>query len=206
MSETPTGESTAARGDLPIIKPTLHHVQLKTTQLQEMKRWYQTVVGLEVQFEFELGAFLFNDEANHRIVLIQTPKLFDDPDKWSRTGMEHTAFEYDGLEDLLSSHARLKAQGIEPFICLDHGLTTSFYYEDPDRNSVELQADNFGNWAQSSAFMRSDEFRRDPIGTQVDPEKLADALGQGVPREEIRTRSRRGDYLPEKLGELHIPV
>jgi catechol-2,3-dioxygenase len=32
---------------------------------------------------------------------------------------------------------------IEPVIPVDHGPTTSFYYEDPDRNSVELFVDNF---------------------------------------------------------------
>jgi catechol 2,3-dioxygenase len=206
MSQTSPEAALASESGSTIIRPTLHHVQLKTTRLQEMKRWYHTVAGFEVQFEFELGAFLFNDEANHRIVLIQTPKLFDDPDKFARTGVEHTAFEYSSLEDLLSSHQRLKAQGIEPFICLDHGLTTSFYYADPDQNSVELQVDNFGDWAQSSAFMRGEDFRRDPIGTQVDPEKLLAAVEEGISRDEIRTRSRRGDYLPEKLGELRIPV
>jgi catechol 2,3-dioxygenase len=189
-----------------IIRPTLHHVQLKTTRLQEMIRWYATVAGLEVQFEFPLGAFMYNDAANHRVVFIQTPKLFDDEDKFARTGMEHMAFEYASFDDLLASHRRLRDEGIEPFVCLDHGLTTSFYYADPDRNTVELQVDNFGDWAQSSAFMRGPDFAADPIGTQVDPDQLAAALASGLDRDEFRRRSRAGDYLPAVLGAIRIPI
>jgi catechol 2,3-dioxygenase len=50
--------------------------------------------------------------------------------------MHHTAFEYESFDDLLSSLARLKALGIEPSVCLNHGLTTSLYYSDSDRNMV----------------------------------------------------------------------
>jgi catechol-2,3-dioxygenase len=33
-----------------------------------------------------------------------------------------------------------------PQACLDHGMTLSFYYVDPDGNAVELQCDVFGDW------------------------------------------------------------
>lgn len=32
-------------------------------------------------------------------------------------------------------------------------MTLSFYYVDPDGNSVELQCDVFGDWAQSNQFI-----------------------------------------------------
>ena len=52
-----------------------------------------------------------------------------------------------------------------PEFCLDHGMTFSYYYRDPDGNHVELQVDNFGDWAKSSAFVREGpEFHEDPIG------------------------------------------
>ena len=43
----------------------------------------------------------------------------------------------------MSSYARLKGLGIEPDACVNHGVTTSLYYADPDGNQVELQVDNF---------------------------------------------------------------
>lgn len=35
-----------------LIKPTMHHVNLKTTRLQEMIDWYGLVVGAKPNFQF----------------------------------------------------------------------------------------------------------------------------------------------------------
>ncbi len=52
-----------------VAHPRLHHVNLKTTRLQEMIDWYSIVVGMRVQFQFPGAAFLSNDGANHRLAL-----------------------------------------------------------------------------------------------------------------------------------------
>lgn len=49
------------------------------------------------------------------------------------------------MTGLFDTYARLKGEGIVPHACLDHGLTMSFYYLDPDGNSLELQYDLFGD-------------------------------------------------------------
>ena len=77
-----------------ISRPKLHHINLKTTRLQEMVDWYKKVVGAEVVFQFPGGAWLTNDEANHRIAFLSSPQMSDDPEKISHTGMHHSAFEY----------------------------------------------------------------------------------------------------------------
>ena len=41
---------------------------------------------------------LSNDAANHRIALTAFPNFVDDPEKDTRTGLHHTAFEYDSFE------------------------------------------------------------------------------------------------------------
>ena len=138
-----------------ISRPKLHHINLKTTRLQEMVDWYKKVVGAEVVFQFAGGAWLTNDEANHRIAFISSPQMSDDPEKISHTGMHHSAFEYVSIDDLLDAYTRLKGEGIEPHATLDHGMTTSFYYADPDGNSLELQYDNFGGWEESKEWMRT---------------------------------------------------
>ena len=153
--------------------PILHHVNLKTTRLQEMIDWYGQVAGFKVNHRAPVGAWLTNDGANHRLALLAVPGLQDDPDKVSRTGLHHTAFEFASTGDLFDNFDRLRKLGIEPQACLDHGLTTSLYYADPDGNLVELQADNFGDWAQSSEWMRtSPEFAANPIGVAFDPAKV----------------------------------
>ena len=94
-----------------IIRPKLHHVNLKTTRLQEMIDWYGEVVGIEVTFQFSGRAWLTNDEANHRIALLASPKLKDDPEKLVHTRIHHTAFEYDSVDDRRPSGDVRAAQG-----------------------------------------------------------------------------------------------
>lgn len=185
----------------------LHHVNLKTVRLQELIDWYGTVLGMTPNFQFPGGAFLTNDEANHRIALLTLPNLQDDPDKLTRTGMHHSAFEYETLDDLLATYLRLKSEGIVPGGCLDHGLTTSFYYHDPDGNSVELQVDNYGDWAKSTEFIRTDpRFAEDPIGKPVDPDALVEARRQGASPQEIHDRAYNGEFPPAGPFDLRLPV
>jgi catechol 2,3-dioxygenase len=188
-------------------RPTLHHVNLKTTRLDELIHWYGEVIGATPNFQFPGGAFLTNDEANHRIALITLPGFKDDEDKLTRTGMHHSAFEYPTLDDLLATYLRLKSVGIKPGGCLDHGLTMSFYYHDPDGNSVELQVDNYGDWAASTEFIRTDErFAADPIGTPVDPMSLVQARRDGVSEREIHETAYAGEYPPSGPIDLRLPL
>jgi catechol-2,3-dioxygenase len=56
--------------------------------------------------------------------------------------LNHFAFEYPTLKELFETHERLVGSSITPAICLNHGPTMSIYYEDPDRNNIELYYDS----------------------------------------------------------------
>ena len=188
-----------------VIHPRFHHVNLKTTKLAEMIDYYRTLVGAEVIFQDAVGAWLSNDDANHRIALLAFPNFVDDPDKDSRTGMHHSAFEYASFDELNASYLRLKEAGIEPALCLDHGMTFSYYYADPDGNNIELQADCFGDWAKSKEWMQtSEEFKANPIGQFVDPERVAADYAGGLSFEEIHAKAMAGEYAPAQ-APVEIP-
>ncbi len=93
-----------------------------------------------------MGAWTTNDAANHRIAFLAVPGLSDDADKVRHNGMHHCAFEYDSFADLMASFDRLRQASVEPAFCLDHGMTISLYYKDPEGNFVELQSDSFSDW------------------------------------------------------------
>src|SRR5437879_13150708 len=93
------------------IRPAFHHFNLKTTRLQELIDWYTTVVGAEVTYQDASGAWLSNDAANHRIALLCFAGFVDDPDRDTRTGMHHSAFESDSCTDLNASHLPLRPPG-----------------------------------------------------------------------------------------------
>ena len=185
--------------------PAFHHFNLKTTRLQEMIDFYRTLVGAEVIFQDQMGAWLSNDDANHRIALLAFPNFVDDPEKETRTGMHHSAFEYASFEELNSSYRRLREEEITPALCLDHGMTLSYYYADPDGNHVELQVDCFGDWKKSTEWMRtSDEFKANPIGVFVDPDRIAADHADGMTFEQIHAKAMAGGYAPEQ-APVEIP-
>ncbi len=189
-----------------VIPPKFHHVNLKTTRLHEMIAWYGRLVGAEPLFQDAHGAWLSNDAANHRIALLAFPGFVDDPDKDTRTGMHHSAFEYDAFADLNASYLRLRKEGIEPTMCIDHGMTLSYYYQDPDGNFVELQCDAFGDWTQSSDYVRtSDVFHANPIGVFVDPAKVAKTAASGASFADIHVRAMAGELAPEQ-APIEIPT
>jgi catechol-2,3-dioxygenase len=187
--------------------PALHHVTFKTKRLQEMIDWYRTMLGAEVVFQWPGGVFLTLDDANHRIAMISVPNLVDPGDRVAHVGMHHSAYEYPQLDDLLATYTRLKALGILPHVTIDHGLTTSFYYADPDGNSVELQVDNYGDWAQSKAFMQHDpRFAADQFGAIVDPEALIQARRDGLDPAQVHERSYAGAYPSSTPPDFRIPM
>ncbi|MGZ6563419.1 MAG: VOC family protein [Solirubrobacteraceae bacterium] len=188
-----------------VIHPRFHHFNLKTTRLQELIDFYRTLVGAEVIFQFEGGAWLSNDAANHRIALLAFPNFVDDPEKDTRTGMHHSAFEYASFEELNSSYLRLKEQEVTPALCLDHGMTLSYYYADPDGNHVELQVDCFGDWSESKEWMRkSEQFAANPIGMFVDPDQVAADHASGLTFADIHAKAMAGGYAPEQ-APVEIP-
>jgi catechol 2,3-dioxygenase len=193
-----------------IVHPTLHHYGLTTANPQPMLDWYAKVLGMMpvhqttkpagVKSPLEARAdWISNDEANHRIAIISFPGLTEDHERSHHKRLQHVAFEFPSVDDLLTAYARLKGQGIEPVLTTDTGATTAFYYEDPDRNIVELLADNFGDWTKSTEFMRSSlEFAGRPIGNFVDPDAMVAARAAGVSVEEVHQRAYAGEFPPSR--------
>jgi catechol 2,3-dioxygenase len=200
-------DESSAQPSTTVRVPQLHHVTLKTRRLDEMIRWYGLTIGARVNFRWEGGAFLTVDRANHRIAFIAIPTLVEPADRAGHIGMHHTAFEYGHLDDLLHTFERLSSAGVEPHIALDHGLTTSFYYADPDGNSLELQVDNFDDWDASTAFIRDDpRFAADPVGKLVDPAAMVAARRGGMSVQELRERAYAGEFPPSGPADMRVPL
>ena len=190
-----------------VIRPAFHHVTIKTSHLQEMVDWYVLVVGVKVNFQDNNNAWTSNDEANHRVAFLSVPGLREDPEKDNHTGMHHSAFEYSSFDDLMATYNRLKQHDIVPAFSLDHGLTISLYYKDPEGNFVELQSDNFGDWALSTKFMQTSlDFQANPIGTFFDPDKVYQAHKQGGAFSSLQPRIRAGEFKPETIPAMGLPM
>jgi catechol-2,3-dioxygenase len=170
-----------------VVKPRqLAHVVRRTSRFDEMVRWYCTMLGAEVVHSDGMLAFLTYDEEHHRIAIAGIPGLEEQPAM--AAGTDHIAFSYADLGEVLQTYRRLKAGGIEPYWCINHGPTTSLYYKDPDGNRVELQADNLPSAEAIDTWMRSGEFAANPIGVIFDPDDLAARYEAGEPLETLTAR------------------
>lgn len=165
-------------------RPTkLAHVVLRVADLDPCVAWYEKVLGAGVVFRNAFLAFLTYDDEHHRIALVADPEATPPPPR--TTGLEHVAFTFAGLGELLQTYKRLRHVGIEPYWCINHGPTTSLYYRDPAGNQVELQHDNFPTEAELKAWFESGAFAKNPIGVPFDPEKLLERWQRGDPAEEL---------------------
>ena len=130
-----------------------------------------------------LVAFMTYDDEHHRIAMMQTPVTeLASP---GAPGLDHVAYTLNSLGDLLGTYGRLKAAGIAPALSINHGPTTSLYYSDPDGNRVEFQVDNYETVEELNAWMRTDEFKANPIGVVFDPDKLTERYLNGDPLREL---------------------
>jgi catechol 2,3-dioxygenase len=194
-----------------IVHPRLHHLGMTTTDIDAMLLWYRKVLGMTLVHRTSsatgehgagpnlMAAWVSNDEANHRLAFVQLPGLGEDPDRAHHHRLQHLAFEYRNLDDLLGTYARLKEQSITPVLCTDSGAQTAFYYEDPDHNSVELNVDNYcDSWTSGEHLRNSPEFAKNPMGKYVDPEKMVAAREAGASPWDLHERAWAGKLAPTK--------
>jgi catechol-2,3-dioxygenase len=168
----------------------LAHVVIQTNNFANMVEWYSKFLGAEVIFNDGTLAFLAYDDEHHRIALVNIP-VIKAKDEMS-CGLNHVAFTFDSLTELLTSYRQRKAHGINPFHSINHGPTTSIYYKDPDKNQLETQVDNYATNEEATAFMVSNEFKENPIGTDFDPEDFITRLANGTSELELKKRVEIG--------------
>lgn len=175
----------------------LAHIVFKTPRQAEMSDWYCRVLDAVVVFTDNRITFLTYDSEHHRIALIKVPRPLRFPGLvWQLHrkvyGVDHIAFAYPDLNALMATYLRLDAVGIAPVWCINHGPTTSIYYEDPDGNRIELQVDNFTSNQEMLDWLDGGEFDANPIGVEFDPDVLARLLAAGTPG-----LTRRGSAPPD---------
>jgi catechol-2,3-dioxygenase len=159
------------------------HAVLRTRdKFDEMVDWYLKVLNAKVVYSNERLTFISYDDEHHRIAIACSPMLAERAPR--STGLDHLAFTYSSLDELLGNYERLKAVGIEPFLPVNHGPTTSLYYNDPDGNRIELQVDNFEDIAEATEHMEA-TFDRNPVGVSFDPDNYVQRRKAGVSTAEL---------------------
>ncbi|MGW1546877.1 VOC family protein [Streptomyces sp. NPDC002346] len=160
-----------------VVPDRLAHVVLRTRQFGLMLDWWANLLQAEVVFENEFIGFLTFDDEHHRVAIVQPPDLGGPVGHTA--GLDHVAFTYASLGDLVATYERLEGQGIDATWVVNHGPTLSLYYSDPDGNRAELQIDRFRTNEEATAFLCSPAFARHPVGHSVDFDDLVRRFHEG---------------------------
>jgi len=162
----------------------LSHIVLQTNRRREMIDWYCTVLGAEILYEAERISFISYDNEHHRVAFLDPGPLTERQP--NAAGLNHVAFTFGNLDDLTENYLRLKELGIRPNRCVNHGVTTSMYYHDPDNNQVELLIDNFAVDVEGKAYMRGRSINdKNPVGVVYEPDELVARVRAGLRIEEL---------------------
>ncbi|MDQ6620249.1 MAG: VOC family protein [Pseudomonadota bacterium] len=179
------------------IKPkTFAHVVYRTYRFQHMLEWYVTAFGGTVQYQSPVIAFVTYDDEHHRVALLNLGVIKGESEARTprgQPGVDHVAYGYRSLSELLHKYVELEAKGILPYWCIHHGITVSLYYADPDGNQMEFQTDCFQTNEDANAFMYGPHFELNPIGVEFDPEILLTRLRAGEPEANLLPRR---EHLP----------
>ena len=179
-----------------VTRPTyLAHVVLRTAKSKypEMVKYYETFLGADISYENDFMTLMTYDEEHHRLALLTFPDT--GPKVKGSSGLEHFAFGFSSIHDLLKAYNERKAHGIMPFWCVNHGPTTSIYYKDPDGNQIETQVENM-DVEGIKAFMESGRYETNAIGTDFDPEDYMKRLAAGEDEEKLKERVEIGPRGP----------
>ena len=160
------------------------HVVYRTRQFDKMIAWYEAALDCKVQHKSPILAFLTYDAEHHRVALINLSAV--QPESGPREsrgtiGVDHVAYTYDSVEDLVENYAQLKEKGIVPYWCVHHGVTMSMYYADPDGNQLEMQVDSFASADDANRYMSGPHFAANPIGVEYDPDEVLARIRAGTP-------------------------
>lgn len=126
----------------------LGHVVLKVTDLQRAEQFYAGVLGMPVcaRFDDQDMKMTFFTLGNHHDLAVMQVSGTEPAAGGQSVGLHHVAFCIGTtLAELSAARDQLRAAGLEPDP-VDHDVTKSLYFHDPDGNQVELYVDVSDGW------------------------------------------------------------
>lgn len=180
--------------------PQFSEVILKTARFAELKAWYETVTDVKAFFVRDdarqpnwTGAYniafirIFSDHPYTQVLgLFEVPSVTGKAENQKgEPGLHHMQLRHAGLDHLFSRYETLREHGITPMRAYNHGPGTSFYYHDPDGNTVELSSANFVNEADYLAYFRSESYRKNISGIEIDAAEFVARFRAGTPQEAL---------------------
>ena len=120
------------------------HAVIKVRDLDRSRKFYTEVLGMQVMKDVsEIRAvFLANNgRDHHELALFEIGFEAEAPNP-KAVGLLHIAFRLRSEDELQAAYAELKEKGVPVRFTVNHGVTKSVYFEDPDGYELEVYCDN----------------------------------------------------------------
>ncbi len=122
----------------------LGHAVIKVRDLDRSRQFYTEVLGMQIMKDVpEIRAvFLANHgRDHHELALFEIGSEAEAPNH-KAVGLAHIAFRLTTQEELEAAYHELKEKGVPVHFTVNHGITKSVYFEDPDGYELEVYCDN----------------------------------------------------------------
>ena len=120
------------------------HVVIKVRDLERSRKFFTEVLGLQVMMELpqiKMAFFASNGRDHHEIACIEVGQ--DAERQHARQiGLLHIAFRLNDENHLRAAYKELKEREVPIDFTVDHGITKSIYFRDPDGHQFEVYCDN----------------------------------------------------------------
>jgi len=152
------------------------HLVLNVTDVERSTKFYRDVVGFQVaRFRPNgTGAFLTCGVNHHNLALFKAPAGASQYQK-GQIGLNHFAFRVESYQALQEAHKRLVAAEATIDHIVDHGMTRSVYFLDPDGIEMELFCNTFDTEEEGLAFMKATPGQATPLDI-TEPEPVRPAI------------------------------
>ena len=161
------------------IPRSIGHIVLNVTDVERSTWFYTDIVGFDLarMRPDRSGAFLTCGVVHHNLALFKAPSGAQ-PAKKGQIGLNHFAFQVDDYKALQAAYERLKSANAVIDHIVDHGMTRSVYFLDPDGLMMELYCNTFDTEEEGLAFMKATPGQATPMDIAA-PEPLRPAIPAG---------------------------
>ena len=119
----------------------LGHVVLKVRDAGKSRDFYVKTLGLKVAYEdLTRGAVFLSFGTEHHDLAVFQMASGEAPGA-EQPGMHHMAWQLGSFEELRAAYRELLEMGVAVEATIEHNVTRSVYFPDPDGNRVELYCD-----------------------------------------------------------------
>ena len=132
------------------------HLVLNVRDVEASTKFYTEILGFEIAVERPNMTFLTCGKIHHDLALFKAAEDAP-PVSEGQVGLNHFAVQIEDLDALKETYQRLKENGVPVDNTIDHGMTQSVYFHDPDGIRIEFFCNSTSTAEEGLALMRSSD-------------------------------------------------